>query len=113
VGFAQASPTAVDEYRLMIHPIVVGGGKRLFRDGNPLNRLTLVDSKTSPTGVAILTYQPGRPIVDSGRLRPRTVSVGAKGAGPPPSSLPAIPGRPTAGGAARLMPYVCTSPVTK
>jgi dihydrofolate reductase len=49
----------VDEYRLMIHPIVVGGGKRLFRDGNPLNRLTLVDSKTSPTGVAILTYQPG------------------------------------------------------
>jgi dihydrofolate reductase len=49
----------VDEYRLMIHPIVVGGGKRLFRDGNPLNRLTLVDSKTSGTGVVILTYRSG------------------------------------------------------
>ncbi|MFN2543868.1 MAG: dihydrofolate reductase family protein [Actinomycetota bacterium] len=48
----------VDEYRLMIHPIVVGGGKRLFRDGNPLAKLTLVDSKISGTGVAILTYRP-------------------------------------------------------
>jgi dihydrofolate reductase len=49
----------VDEYRLMIHPIVVGGGKRLFRDGNPLNRLTLVDSKTTTTGVLLLTYRSG------------------------------------------------------
>jgi dihydrofolate reductase len=48
----------VDEYRLMIHPIVVGGGKRLFRDGNPLAKLTLTDSKTSTTGVVILTYRP-------------------------------------------------------
>jgi dihydrofolate reductase len=48
----------VDEYRLMIHPIIVGGGKRLFRDGNPLAKLTLTDSKTSTTGVVILTYQP-------------------------------------------------------
>jgi len=48
----------VDEYRLMIHPIVVGGGKRLFRDRNPLNKLTLVESKTTPKGVAILTYRP-------------------------------------------------------
>jgi dihydrofolate reductase len=51
----------VDEYRLMIHPIVVGGGKRLFRDGNPLRKLTLVESKTTPKGVAILTYRPGSP----------------------------------------------------
>jgi dihydrofolate reductase len=49
----------VDEYRLMIHPIVVGGGKRLFRDGNPLAKLRLVDSKTSTTGVLFLTYVPG------------------------------------------------------
>jgi dihydrofolate reductase len=48
----------VDEYRLMIHPIVVGGGKRLFRDGNPLAKLTLTDSKTSTTGVVLLTYRP-------------------------------------------------------
>jgi dihydrofolate reductase len=48
----------VDEYRLMIYPIVVGGGKRLFRDGNPLAKLRLADSKTSTTGVVILTYRP-------------------------------------------------------
>ena len=50
----------IDEYRLMIHPIVLGDGKRLFRDGNPLAKLTLVDSKTSTTGVVILTYRSGR-----------------------------------------------------
>jgi dihydrofolate reductase len=49
----------VDEYRLMIHPIVVGSGKRLFRDGNPLAKLALIDSKTSTTGVVILTYRSG------------------------------------------------------
>ena len=49
----------VDEYRIMIHPIVVGGGKRLFRDGNPLARLTLTDSKTTTTGVVLLTYRSG------------------------------------------------------
>ncbi|MEA2506348.1 MAG: hypothetical protein QOH48_966 [Actinomycetota bacterium] len=48
----------VDEYRLMLYPIIVGGGKRLFRDGNPLAKLTLTDSKTSTKGVVILTYRP-------------------------------------------------------
>jgi dihydrofolate reductase len=48
----------VDEYRLMIYPIIVGAGKRLFRNGNPLAKLTLTDSKTSTKGVVILTYQP-------------------------------------------------------
>jgi dihydrofolate reductase len=48
----------VDEYRLMIFPIVVGGGKRLFRDGNPLSKLMLTDSKTSSAGVLVLTYRP-------------------------------------------------------
>jgi dihydrofolate reductase len=50
----------VDEYSLMIHPIVVGGGKRLFRDGNPKKPLKLVESKTTTTGVLIATYQPER-----------------------------------------------------
>jgi dihydrofolate reductase len=48
----------VDEYRLMIHPLVIGSGKRLFRDGNPMKPLRLVDSKTSSTGVLIVTYEP-------------------------------------------------------
>jgi dihydrofolate reductase len=47
----------VDEYRLMIHPILLGSGKRLFREGISPTRLRLVDSKTSSTGVLILRYR--------------------------------------------------------
>jgi dihydrofolate reductase len=46
----------VDEYRLMIHPILLGSGKRLFREGSSPTLLRLVDSKTTGTGVLILTY---------------------------------------------------------
>ena len=45
---------------LMVHPVVAGKGKRLFKDGSDLKRLKLVDSKTTSTGVAILTYQPAK-----------------------------------------------------
>lgn len=48
----------VDEYRLMIHPIVVGGGKRLFRDGGERRPFRLVDSKVTTTGVVMATYEP-------------------------------------------------------
>jgi dihydrofolate reductase len=47
----------VDEYRLMIHPILLGSGKRLFREGSSPTRLRLVDSKASSTGVLILRYR--------------------------------------------------------
>ncbi len=49
----------LDELKLMIHPVVVGNGKRLFKDGD-LRRLKLVDSKVTSTGVVILTYQPAK-----------------------------------------------------
>jgi dihydrofolate reductase len=48
----------VDEYRLMINPILVGGGKRLFRGDNDRQLLRLVDSTISSTGVVIATYAP-------------------------------------------------------
>jgi dihydrofolate reductase len=48
----------LDELMLMIHPVVAGSGKRLFKDGSELKRLKLVNTNTTPTGVAILTYQP-------------------------------------------------------
>ncbi|MEU0506037.1 dihydrofolate reductase family protein [Nocardia sp. NPDC005998] len=48
----------VDEYLLLIHPIVVGGGRRLF-DGVDLGDLRLVDSVSTTTGVVIATYQRG------------------------------------------------------
>jgi dihydrofolate reductase len=50
----------IDELLLMVHPVIVGSGKRLFKDGEALQRLKLVDSKTTRTGVALLTYQPAR-----------------------------------------------------
>lgn len=48
----------LDELTLMIHPVVVGSGKRLFGDASELKRLKLVDSKTTKSGVAVLTFQP-------------------------------------------------------
>jgi dihydrofolate reductase len=47
----------IDEYRLMIFPVVLGTGQRLFDNGSQAS-LQLVDTKTTSTGVAILTYQP-------------------------------------------------------
>jgi dihydrofolate reductase len=48
----------LDELTLMVHPVVAGRGKRLFKDESDLKRLKLVDSKPTRTGVMILTYQP-------------------------------------------------------
>jgi len=53
----------VDQYRLMIDPLVLGTGKRLFRDGSPKTPLRLTDSKTSSKGVLIVAYQPERSAV--------------------------------------------------
>jgi dihydrofolate reductase len=49
----------VDEYRLMVHPVVLGSGRRLFAEGIPRTGLTLVDATPTGTGVLILTYRPG------------------------------------------------------
>jgi dihydrofolate reductase len=48
----------LDELGLMVHPVVVGSGKRIFEEGEDPKGLTLVDSKTFSTGVVYLTYQP-------------------------------------------------------
>ena len=48
----------VDEYRLMIEPIVLGGGKRLFPDDGQARPLELVSTTTAKTGVIICTYRP-------------------------------------------------------
>ncbi len=47
----------VDEYRLMIEPVILGGGKRLFPDDGTLRNLELVSTVTSSTGVHICTYR--------------------------------------------------------
>ena len=48
----------VDEYRLMIDPLVLGGGKRLFHDDGVLRSLRLVDSQVVTSGAVIATYAP-------------------------------------------------------
>ena len=48
----------VDEFRVMIDPLVVGGGKRIFRDDGVLRPLRLVDSKVTTTGASVATYAP-------------------------------------------------------
>lgn len=51
----------VDEYRLMVFPVVLGAGKRLFEEGTSRTELRLVDSTpVGPDGVIILTYEPTR-----------------------------------------------------
>lgn len=48
----------VDEYRLMVHPVVQGSGKRLFADGGDPTTMSLVDTEAFGSGVVVLTYEP-------------------------------------------------------
>jgi dihydrofolate reductase len=48
----------VDEYRLMVEPILLGGGKRLFPDDGQVRPLELVSTTTAKTGVLVCTYRP-------------------------------------------------------
>lgn len=62
-GSAQLAQTMtehdlIDEYRLMVHPIVVGGGKRVFKDGEPLKKLDLIETRSFPSGIVVLHYRP-------------------------------------------------------
>jgi dihydrofolate reductase len=48
----------IDRYVLLIHPLILGSGRRLFTDGGPPAALRLVDTKRTTTGVVIATYEP-------------------------------------------------------
>ena len=48
----------VDEFSLIIYPLVLGKGKRLFKEGLDRSALRLADSQISPGGVLILSYEP-------------------------------------------------------
>jgi dihydrofolate reductase len=48
----------IDEFQLLIHPLVLGSGHRLFPDGSSFASLRLTDSVTTTTGVVIATYEP-------------------------------------------------------
>ncbi len=48
----------IDELRLMIEPVILGGGKTIFPDDGELRTLELVSTVTSATGVHVCTYRP-------------------------------------------------------
>jgi dihydrofolate reductase len=52
-----AAHNLVDEYKLHVYPLVLGGGKRIFPEGKRLN-LTLMEASPLPTGVVYMRYRP-------------------------------------------------------
>lgn len=50
----------IDEYRFLVHPMIVGRGKRFFKEGMDTPGLELIQSKTLGLGVTLLCYQPAR-----------------------------------------------------
>ena len=52
----------VDQYNLMVFPVVLGAGKRVFGETTDKKSLRLVDSKIVGEGVAILVFQPAAPV---------------------------------------------------
>jgi riboflavin biosynthesis pyrimidine reductase len=52
----------IDEVRLLIHPVVLGGGRRLFAAGTVPTALRLTDTATTGSGIVLQVYEPvGRP----------------------------------------------------
>jgi dihydrofolate reductase len=52
----------IDEYVLLIHPVVLGEGRRLFVEGVPFTSMKLVNSKMTEKGVIAATYHPNPPL---------------------------------------------------
>jgi dihydrofolate reductase len=48
----------IDEYQVLVHPLLLGGGKPLFQNIGHQVKLKLVNTKTHPSGVVVLSYQP-------------------------------------------------------
>jgi dihydrofolate reductase len=49
----------IDEYRFLVHPIILGSGKRFFKDGSKA-ALKLVEIRTVSSGVVLMRYQPDK-----------------------------------------------------
>ena len=63
----------IDRLTLMMFPVVLGSGKRLFGDGTPAEKLRMVDHKVTRSGTMIATYEPGGQ-VEHGWAGPQSTS---------------------------------------
>ena len=52
----------IDEHRLWVFPVLLGGGKRLFENGVPPRGLSLITTKRTPSGVLLNIYRPAGPV---------------------------------------------------
>jgi dihydrofolate reductase len=50
----------IDEYRILVHPVLLGKGRTFLDDGAPRVNLDLLETTVLASGVAVLTYQPVR-----------------------------------------------------
>jgi dihydrofolate reductase len=50
----------IDEFRIWVHPLILGTGRRLFEEGLDTSTLELVDTTTLPNGVVVLHYRRAR-----------------------------------------------------
>jgi dihydrofolate reductase len=64
----------IDQLTVMTFPVVLGEGKRLFGDGTPARSLRMTDSKVTPNGAVIATYEPGD-APEHGWAGPQTTSA--------------------------------------
>jgi dihydrofolate reductase len=60
----------LDRLTVLIYPLTLGAGKRLFGDGTPAGALKMVDHKVTPVGTIIATYEPAGPIPDGASVPP-------------------------------------------
>jgi len=55
-----AAANLIDEYRFLVHPVIMGSGKRFFQDSEQMAGLQLVKTQTLDKGVVLLCYQPAK-----------------------------------------------------
>ena len=55
---ALSQEDVIDLYRLMVHPLILGEGRRLFAQGNQKKTLTLTDTATFSSGIVAVEYEP-------------------------------------------------------
>lgn len=65
----------IDRLSLIIYPVTLGTGKRLFGEGTPAGALTMIDHKVTAKGTVIATFEPGGPIPAEGDFPPPSTSA--------------------------------------